>query len=218
MSYNRELQKRYEMEKLAALANQESEAPKESDRAHLFTPRAGVGLPILQAIATGVFFGALATWAAWKLRSPDFGQWGLGVFLAIQSLAWLLLLWRWLGLTAPLERLTRLDINHDGHIGPAPVVRVEVKSEDGKSMQFADLPTTKAKMTDFARGVLAGTPISERHWSGAGALFSQNEFRTIRDIFLARGWLRWSNPEYPQQGAELSPAGKAVLRQFASEN
>jgi hypothetical protein len=127
------------------------------------------------------------------------------------------MLLRWLNLTAPIERITKRDINRDGYIGTPPVVRVELKSENGQQAQFAELPTTKDKMSDFARGVLAGTPISEARWSGAGALFSKSEFRGVRDIFIARGWARWVNSDFHEQGIELAPSGRAVLRQFASE-
>lgn len=189
--------------------------PQESERAHLFTPAAGVLLPLGQAAATGAMAGLAAWIFAALLRSPAAWRWGVGVFAGVLLLAWLLLLWRWLGLTAPLERLTGLDLDQDGYIGPPPTIRVEV--QNGRHTTIAELPYAD-RLADFARGVLAGSPISERTWSGAGALFSQSEFRQVRDIFLARGWFRWSNPDAPQQGIELSPAGRAALRALAEHD
>lgn len=199
-----------------------TEAPELGDpqanepaRAHLFTPAAGVLLPVLQALITGALF-ALAGWGyAWLLKAGEAWRWGLGVGLGAAVLAWLAMLGRWLDLTAPLERLTRIDLNRDGYIGRPDTIRVEVTSEDRRQTTVAEIPYA-SKLPDFARGLLAGAPISERHWSGAGALFSQSEFRQVRDIFIARGWLRWSNPEAPQQGLELTPGGRAALRALAN--
>jgi hypothetical protein len=191
--------------------------PVESERAHLFTAAAGVLLPMLQAVITGCLAGLAAWLYAWLMKSPEAWKWGAGVAVGVAVLAWLSMLARWLNLTAPIERITRKDINRDGFIGAPPVVRVEVKSENGRQTQFAELPTSKEKMTDFARGVLDGTPISEARWSGAGALFSKSEFRAIRDLFIARGWARWVNSEFHEQGVELAPSGRAVMRQFAGE-
>lgn len=218
--YQRYLAQRQAMvQAIRAQATPEPEQPTESDRAHLFTGAAAVLLPIAQAITTGALCGAAAAIYAWLLKSPTAWRWGIGVAVGVAVLVWIAMLARWLDLTRPLERIVNRDINGDGFIGQPPrqVVRVEVKSEDGKRVQYADLPTSQEKMADFARGVLGGTPISERHWSGAGALFSQNEFREIRDLFIARGFMRWANPEYPQQGTELTPAGRSILKTFASD-
>lgn len=208
--------KPYQMTTLTPIVNQELQPPAqvESERAHLHTPAAGVLLPIAQATITGALAGLAAVVFAWLLRSPAAWRWGAAVFVGVVMLAWLLLLWRWLGLTAPLEQLTGLDLNRDGVIGPR-TIRVEVTSADHRNTTIAELPYSD-RLGTFARGALAGEPISERRWSGAGALFSQAEFRTLRDVMLARGWLRWNDPGNPQQGLELSPAGRACLRALAS--
>lgn len=218
MPYNDYLRRKYELEQAQA-AQEQPEQPNEQDRAHLFTAAAGVLLPMAQAIITGALFGAAAWFYAWLLRSPKAWQWGAGVGLGVAVLSWLLLLFKWSDLTQPLERFLQRDINQDGYIGPPPTVRIEVKREDGRQIQFAEIPTTKEKLIDFARAVaLENQPISESRWSGAGALFSKDEFRAVRAELLARGWLRWKNPDFHDQGAELSPAGRAILKQYANES
>lgn len=190
-------------------------APQESDRAHLFTTAAGLLLPLGQALITGALAGLAAGCYAALLSAPGAWRWGVGVGVGVIVLAWVVMLWRWLDLTRPLEKLTGLDLNRDGHIAKPETIRVAVTSEDRKHTTIAELPYL-SKLPDFARGVLAGDPISERHWSGAGALFSQSEYRQVRDLLLSRGWLYWNNADAPQQGLTLSPGGRAALRALAS--
>lgn len=186
----------------------------ENERAFLFTTAAGVLLPVLQAIITGALAGLAAWCYAWLLHFPQAWRWGLGVALGVLVLAWLGMLARWLDLTRPIERLTGVDLDHDGYIGTPDTIRVEVTSQDKRHVTAAEIPYA-SKLADFARGVLSGEPISERQWSGAGKLFSQTEFRQVRDLFMARGWFRWINPESPQQGFEITPGGRAALRALA---
>lgn len=222
MGYNDYMRQREAMIKAiqAQAAQDTSEQPTEQDRAHLFTTGAGVGLPLAQAAITGLLFG-LAVWIyAALLKVAEAWRWGAGFAVGVAVLTWLILLVRWSDLTRPIEKLTHLDINRDGLIGDLPVrpvVRVEVRSNEGKRAQFADIPTTHPKMIAFAKGVINGTPISESNWTGKGKTFSIDEFRAVRDVFLSRGWMRWKNNEFHDQGLELAPFGREVMRTFANE-
>lgn len=188
--------------------------PPEDRREYLHSFTAAVFIPGLQALFTGAFLG-LASGVCAAIFGAGRGSWswGAGVFIACSSVVWLALMWRWLRLTKPLETLIGVDLDRDGRIGSKPTfVKVQLTTADRHTTQFADIPTTRAKLADFGRGVLNGDPISERRWSGAGALFSQNEFRSVRDVMLARNWLRWVNPDYPKLGCEITAPGRAVMR------
>jgi hypothetical protein len=210
-------------------------AQHEQGRMYLHSRQRAVVLPFWQAVASGGFVGVfLGTLVGVLTYASGAAVWwkaaGIGLvvaffaFLLAALIAWFFFVNEWRAMVWQTENFLHRDIDGDGYQGqPAPpqTVRVEMLRDavDGPypQTQIAELPTSKEKMTDLARGVLGGTPFSEPQWSGAGALFSRNEFRQVRDVFLSRGWVRWKDDRYPQQGLELSPAGKAVMRTFASE-
>lgn len=189
----------------------------ESERAHLFTPAAGVWLPALQALMTGIIIGSAAWIYAYLLKSENWFNVGVIVGIFFMVISWLLFLLRWLALTKPVkfEKLTRLDLNGDGRIGqPVPMIRVMVTSEDMRHGIIAELPYAD-RLPQFAKEVLDGTPLSERNWSYPGKLFTPAEYREIIDAMMARSLLRWVNPSLPKSGRELTPYGRAALRAIA---
>lgn len=185
--------------------------PTETDRRHLFDVST-VGAMAGAALITGAFSGLAVLIMVYLIGWPKPWAWGMAVFAIVLISAWIMFLLRWFGLTAPIERVTVLD--HDNNPATPPVVRVQLTSEDRRVTQYADLPSTPEKLATFARAALAGRPISDREWSGVGRPFSQNEFAQLRETMIARGWLRWKNPDYPTQGVEISAAGRAVMRQL----
>ena len=120
------------------------------------------------------------------------------------------------GLVTAVERLTRRDINQDGHIGPPPArtLRVEVVSNGGKTEQYGDLPDTRA-MWELACAVNRGESFSEATASECG--LSVPVFRDIRDLFVDRAWAYWRNPDHPQQGVELLGRGRTMLQKLAEQ-
>lgn len=197
---------------------QEFAEQTERDRSHLFRLSSGVGLPLAQSSVTGfVVAGAVGVYC-WLLGAP--GAWwkySLGTLVGVLVIAWLVLLWRWLKLTTPLERLLNIDLNKDGVVGepePVQVLRVELKSEDGKQLRFLDLPYAE-RLPDFFRSLETGSSLSESTWCGSGAAFSKPEFFRLRDELLKTGIIRWRNPDAPAQGLDLTPSGKAVARYIA---
>ena len=190
----------------------------ETERAHLFSLAAGVWLPMTQALMTGAIIGSAAGIYASLLKSDQALKIGAAVGIGAAVIAWILFLVRWLALTRPakLERITGLDLNQDGYIGaPPPMVKVMVTSEDRRQGIIAEIPYPD-RLPKFARGVLSGDPLSERHWSGKGKLFTPEEFKAIRQVFLARGLMRWIDPNLPKSGIELTPYGRAALRGLAN--
>lgn len=124
---------------------------------------------------------------------------------------------------------------------PAPVIvpppartgrtmRAEVVDSDGQRSRFAELPDTPA-MHKFACLVtqvqpgkkepegfteatakLTDLPVDAGKLDGDPAEWG---FRQIREIFIARGWGNWKNPNHHNLGFVLTVAGRALLRQIA---
>lgn len=92
------------------------------------------------------------------------------------------------------------------------VIRVEVPERSGARERRAFLPDVVG-LPAFARASLNGQGFTVR--TAARFRISRAQFEDMRDQFLERGWARWANPDYPAQGLELSPTGRAVLRYLA---
>ena len=133
----------------------------------------------------------------------------------------LVALWRYFGglslaksLLEVVETVTQRDIDQDGEIGqPEPerhTVRVEVKSDQGQRWQFADLPGSPGALQSLASEILSGNTFSERTAVKCG--FTQEEFSSLRGLFLERGWAEWKHPTRKQQGVKLHWSGKHILR------
>jgi hypothetical protein len=186
---------------------------------HSFT--AGVALPGLQAVITGGLLGLAAGMVAGLAGWSRPWAWGLGSWAVVQACTWSALLWRWLDLTKPLERVIGLDLDNDGYIGdpeelPPPNVRIELVSPDKRQTVISHLPCTQAQLVTLSTGLLAGQPFSESEWTGAGRPFSRREFRDLREEMLKRGMLAWRNEQAPSQGMIFTAAGLAAIRYFAS--
>jgi len=194
-------------------------AQPENTRAHLHTAGPALLIPGGLAMVTGFFLALAAAVIAYYTKwAPPMAAF-LITWVTVQAIAWLALLYRWLDLTRPIERALNLDLNRDGYIGeptkPEPI-RIEVSQNDGGQLQFADLPGPIEKLTQMSEALQRGATFSEGQWTGQGALFSRAQFRVLRDEFLRRGWLVWTNPEARGQGLQLTHAGNAVVRHFAS--
>lgn len=177
-----------------------------------------VGVPFVQSLITGVLMFVVVLALSWLLEVDEPIMSGLLAGSVAACVAWLSLLSRWLGLadsmagayygqaddSEPVE-----DFEHES-------VRIELVQDNGRNMQFFDLPASEQQLSMLADGLLRGTSFSEASWSGNGALFSRSQFRQIRNEWLKRGWLSWVNPQARAQGMMLTPAGKAVARHFAS--
>ena len=182
-------------------------------------------VPLGQSLVTALLCGAVGGLVAMLLDFPmspwRFGAITGGVALVV---AWLSLLGATRSLLWEIERISGRDFDGDHHAGPPPPepapLRVEVVEtvEDVERWRIAKVPVPAgdpAKLQDFARGLLAGRPMSESEWTGSGKPLSQRQFRAIRDELLACGLARWRDPDEPRQGAELTGAGRAVLRRVA---
>lgn len=179
-----------------------------------------VVVPLCQSALLGLFSGV----AAGALASMLELAYALELAWCVASLA---ALFCWLVLISDWLRLRRLELigfqepaleyapepEPEPEIISAPV-RIELKSE--RSLQLIDLPISQDKIVTFASSVVAGAPISESSWTGAGALFSKREFHQLRNELIKRGMLEWRNNGAPACGLSLTRAGAATMRYFAS--
>lgn len=122
-----------------------------------------------------------------------------------------------------LEVLTNRDWDGDDRIGETPKpekslrITVTEKQKGAKSWTgYFDSPVEEPVLGQFARAFLAGRPMGERNWTGAGQPFSVNEYVDFRDELMARGLLRWKNDRAHRQGFRLTLRGERVFRELAA--
>lgn len=170
----------------------------------------------LLAALTGIFAG-ISTWAlASVLGWPTPLAWGVVVWAISSSASWLVLLKRW---WVVLEALLDVDINQDGFIGEALPPRIVIMDETDKGRTqgkiLHKLPGGEGRFARLSAGVLDGTPLAERYWTGSRGPYSLNEYRNLRDYLLLRGLLTWQSEIDHRQGVEIEPAGRALMRHYA---
>lgn len=170
-----------------------------------------VAVPLAQSLATGFLLGGATGLAGVWLQAPDPLALGVGVGVVATVGTWAMLLRQvrdllWTVITTVSQERTEPE---------RPTVRVEVAQEGGRVVRYLDLPGDPDRLAVLARGVLAGRPLSEATWCGAGRPFSRGEFADLRAELLRAGLARWRNPQAPAQGVILTPAGRAVLRRLA---
>ncbi|MFH1566817.1 MAG: hypothetical protein ABIL09_02385, partial [Gemmatimonadota bacterium] len=98
---------------------------------------------------------------------------------------------------------------------PAPTTTLQVISEDGRRIVNHELPVGEDRLGTFARGVLAGKPLTQREWSRPGSPLSRGQFEEVRDFMLQRGYAVWRDESKPQLGIELTEKGRAALERIA---
>lgn len=137
----------------------------------------------------GAGFVMLVVWGAWMYRIPS-------LMVARESVV----------MEAPASPATR-DV--------APVVSVEIAEPERGRLSFLDVPMEPSELIDFARGLCAGRPLSESEWSGGGRLLSRAQFRSLRAALMDRGFAVWRDADSPQLGVQLTPSGRALVRELA---
>lgn len=149
----------------------------------------------------------------------------LGV--ALWVLAWLIVAWvivadvmarrvEYMDAVArTLEASAKNDVTKLAALGFTPhdvgeSVKVELHDRrDGlHNSKFFELPVSMPKLIPLARGILNGQPFSERRWTGAGALLTTNEFRSLRGVLRERGLLELVSEADHRQGYKLNDAGR----------
>jgi len=99
----------------------------------------------------------------------------------------------------------------------APVVRIESFVRDNGSTQprtiLDDLPGPLDKLQWFCRNILdSRATFSERAARAPDVGYTREQWATIRNVFIDRGWACWNHPGSVQQGVTLLAAGRSALR------
>lgn len=176
------------------------------------TIEAGVIIPALQGVVTGVLVGPGAGFAAGALGAAN--PWFVAgvVGFGASAVVYLAMLQRWHNITWSLDMWRPDSSGPQVLTNQVDRIQIDVR-QDNRSTQILHLGLSAEKLASVARLVLGGRSFSEREFLG---LLSQSEFRALRDELIKRGMLAWRNGESPQQGADFTVFGRQVMRRLAA--
>ena len=197
------------------------------------------GWAIIALLLLGVFaFWASADLRGWLRWVMAEWKWLLGPFILWGVSALSLGIWRFAAEVAdptyPTPRSPVPEIQRDGPRWPwtpEPLMyeddepaqakrRIEIvlKSHNGRTVQYADLPELPGLAT-FAKLVVGGESFAYRTANRCG--ISDGQFDDLASLFRSKRrpeWARWRNPDNKKLGTELLPAGEAVMERLAQDS
>lgn len=178
------------------------------------TPLAGVVIPALQALVSGVAVGVMIGSLAYIFGVAHFLAVGLLSTGLGGGLAWLISLSWW------RSRVYRSNPPRlPGVMGSGEVLRLQVAVTDpGSAFErgvWASLPVDRDALIEIARKLARGANFSHASLSGKYAPMSRKQYEAVRDEFLRRGLVYWNSPHSRNQGLSLSRAGVAAVRRLA---
>lgn len=172
---------------------------------------ADVGVPAAWAGLTGVACSLLSIpitiWSEWPWWAP------LVVLGGGAAITWLMLLVRWQNLLWRIEEIIGIDLDGDkipGYPAKQTPIQIEITDQNQKSIRFIDLPIADEQMQRIAIAMSNGASFSRR---GLAGVISDNDYRILSEVMINAGLLRWKNDK-PNQGGELTAAGRAVLGHY----
>jgi hypothetical protein len=178
-----------------------------------------VAVPIAQSVFSALVAGLAALGAALAAGWQRPALWAVLAALAALVTAWLVLLRQHRDLLWEIELVTGADLDRDGTVGvplvdPEPrTVRAEIIEGNGQRIRYIDVPLSDQELEKLADGVLQhAVTFSRRSLADAGLLEAER-YSDVKDVLLEGGLLRYRG-EGPHAGLELSPAGRAFLRQY----
>jgi hypothetical protein len=169
----------------------------------------GCAIPLAQAFAAGLLAGLIVAGAGLWFDWPN--PWFIaGSVSGCVSFWWFI----------SSIHLWRVDKYNVPYFAPEPMQEVTpqitpITIHMDKQISMVDLPASPEQLKDLSTGLLAGMSFSEASWSGEGRIFSRDEFRKLRDVWLQKGWCAWANPKSKNQGISLTRQGAAVCRTLA---
>ena len=188
----------------------------DKDRKYLHSASVAVGVPILQAVATGIILALLALVLSIVFHAPRPWAWCGVVFVLSMAGTWLGAIRRWHSLTTfPEIQESPLTPRREYLSQPYGELTVRLVENNGQHETIARLPASMTQLQELSYGLLAGLPFSERVWSGGGKLFSLNQFRLLRSELLKRGCLTVNSGRDTRQGFQLSRPGLALMRHLS---
>lgn len=176
------------------------------------TIEAGVSIPLYASAVWGVI-AAVVGMAVALLVHASFNVAALVFFLTLVAgftAAWTQYQRHWLRLST-IERVTGLDLNHDGAVGDASPREIRIRLQDSPTHEeVIHLP--EAQLQKLAGCIQQGYKLTERELAGRGKPFSLNEWKGLRDELRRRGLMVEASPKAPQQGYTWTAKGRAVMR------
>ena len=190
-----------------------------NENRYLHSISAGVGIPLLQAIVTGLFAGILAAIISYKLTSPDWAAWGGVIGLIVAFWRWMNGIHLWSYLVRLVEQSTGVDIDGDGEVetGNEKVIPVRVAVQDGTQVTMVRMPDEQ-KLRQVADLIInRQMPLSVREVVEKNHLMGRAEFEAMRDELLLRNMIRLKNEEQPKLGYSLTRRGAEMFRELAQQ-
>ena len=170
-------------------------------------------IPLLKAIITGALFALFGAAFYWL----SLGVTGWRIFWAILAgaalVSWLMVI-----------RIGDQDRNaanlKPSKVYPVETTRIQITASDPagefSAGRWAELPISAELLQRVAKRLAAGSSFSHAGLAGPGRPLSRSEFECLRDAMISRGLCYWTNPAAHAQGCQLTRAGVAVMRHFAS--
>jgi len=182
-----------------------------------------VTVPLLQSIITGItggiVTGSVAVLVGQGWQSLLYGVAGSGV---VFGLAWSVILGEHRRALWEIERIIGRDLDGDDQIGQPIIQREPVRVESiernvrggAKRIRYVTLPVgvNDADLERLAEAVLSDDkPFSRR---GVAGVIGPDKFAGISRAFQSGGLAQFTNGKNASNGIELTPSGRAFLRQY----
>ena len=185
---------------------------KENLQGEYFSFNSSVLVPIAQATVTGALVALVGEGVGLMLDYHSPPALALTVGAGVALLVWRDHLAIWRGYLYSLAEGDGFEV-----IEPEPArVRVEIPSNEGRTLQLADLPANLDQLIALGAGLVEGASMTEARWIGRGRPFTRGEFIALRDELIRRGFARWNSPGTPARGVLPTKKGLAIMRHFAS--
>lgn len=179
----------------------------------------GVILPLVQAIVTGLLVSLVVL--AFAIYQGHAHPWKVaGVAWPFVSLfSWLAGLSWWRSVVGGPKQSTEPipGIVYGAAAEPAETIRIELSTDNGRSVDYCDLPITLRELIELSVGLCDGATFSDAAWTGKGNLFPRAKFSRLRVALLKRGLIQWNTPGTPARGVSITRAGWACFRHFGEQ-
>ena len=183
---------------------------------------ADVVVPFFQCMVTGLLFSSLVTFLV-GLTDYD-GKltplW-VGLMLAVATVAWLALLVDSRRLLRVVEKLTGLDLDRDGVVGPPKVEERYIPLNPSASRQDAARVAQEQERgrvaSELAQFVvrLPSLGTDRRTWEPR---IGRDKYTAFRDVLIEMGWSRWRSPRDKRQGWELVLPVREILQRIGDDD
>lgn len=164
----------------------------------------------ITGLAIGLGAVPLTMWQSWPWWTPA------GVAAGGFAISWLMLLADWRKALWRVEEITHADLDGDKIVGEPErkpdVVHIELEEQQqtGRRVRYLDLPVSDEEIHRVAVAVLLHQrPFSRR---ALADLLSDTKFRKLQRAMIEAGLAFY--PGGPNAGAELTAAGRAILRHY----